>query len=72
MPNSIHNSEVSIFNIAIDDPWNYDWVEDLELRKILIRFNLCLYYLFGIEVIINTLQYKLPISPISPIAFPSF
>lgn len=49
MPNSIHNSEVSIFNIAVDDPWNYDWVEDFELREILIRFNLCLYYLFGMD-----------------------
>ena len=49
MPNSIHNSEVSIFNIAVDDPWNYDSVEDLKLREILIRFNLCLYYLFGMD-----------------------
>lgn len=47
MPNSIHNSEVSIFNIAVDDPWNYDWVEDLELRKILIRFHIRFYYLYG-------------------------
>ena len=46
MPNSIHNSEVSIFNIAVDDPWNYDWVEDLELRKILIRFHIRFYYLY--------------------------
>lgn len=43
------NSEVSIFNIAVDDPWNYDWVEDLKLREILIQFNLCLYYLFGMD-----------------------
>ena len=49
MPNSIHNSEVSIFNIAVDDPRNYDWVEDFELREILIRVNLCLYYLFGMD-----------------------
>ena len=47
MPNSIHNSEVSIFNIAVDDPWNYDSVEDLELRKILIRFHIRFYYLYG-------------------------
>ena len=43
------NSEVSIFNIAVNDPWNYDWVENHELREILIQFNLCLYYLFGME-----------------------
>lgn len=47
MPNSIHNSEVSIFNIAVDDPRNYNWVEDFELREILIRFYIRFYYLYG-------------------------